>query len=463
MANTANYPDGRQIYADSLTRDEFLAFKQKVKKEKIVLSGNFCNHTLLLRRASSRARQHFAHYPSEASCVYNSAGESDAHLGLKIAIKNEAVRQGYKAFVEKRLNENAISDVSILGEKHIVVEVQLASQTDEKYVARTEHRNAAKTSTVWLTTGAENLSIKGVDAYLIKNLSGFKKVKIDNKIEQIRFDNVEELVFSVGFRTHVIAYGKESLEEKELDIVAFVKDIMSSNPRYITLKEQLDMKENRRTQRILSRSGRVTNNQSGSLPVGDFTNVPSVLEYLPESLGSDRIARSIETGEKVRYINTLDRDYGFLEGQTSPVFKSLLIPAYNNQKDEEIVASGIPDINSENSGALKETIFILPQSDVVGELAFSSNQNCSCVKHKPVTDYSNMHPLDSKIYKKTEDALIAAYGEKWCHRDDPNPFRRLVRDDLGKHREIGEMVKYGHFIEVELIPSLEDSNAISMR
>jgi hypothetical protein len=34
---------------------------------------------------------------------------------------------------------------------------------------------------------------------------------------------------------------------------------------------------------------------------------------------------------------------------------------------------------------------------------------------------------------------------------------------LGKHREIGEMVKYGHFIEVELIPSPEDSNAISMR
>jgi hypothetical protein len=145
------------------------------------------------------------------------------------------------------------------------------------------------------------------------------------------------------------------------------------------------------------------------------------------------------------------------------VFKSLLIPAYNNQEEEEIIASGIPDINSENDAALRETIFILPQVNVVGELAFSSNQNCSCIVPKPFTDYPNMHPMDAKIYKKTEDALIAAYGENWCHRDDLNPFRRLVRDDLGKHREIGEMVKYGYFIEVELIPSLEDSNAILIR
>lgn len=74
---------------------------------------------------------------------------------------------------------------------------------------------------------------------------------------------------------------------------------------------------------------------------------------------------------------------------------------------------------------------------------FYANLNCTCKKFTPETNYDDLMVEEKDILVAAEKVLSETVGEQWCHRDDNNPMMRLTVDEIGVHRTVEEMLKYG--------------------
>lgn len=153
---------GEPLDADLLTVEEFEQSRVELFKYGTIQAA-VCGHKVHHVSGSHRNRQHFSHYPHNASCPFNYKGESLLHIGLKAAVAQVAVDLGFDVLVEQRLNSKAVADVLITdGENHVVIEPQLSRQARNKYVQRTDYRTISGTKTFWLTPYIPHFAYEGV-------------------------------------------------------------------------------------------------------------------------------------------------------------------------------------------------------------------------------------------------------------------------------------------------------------
>ena len=435
MANTAVLANDTIVDAENMTDEEFLQLQIKVHKDKTELTGIFCGHTLFPRRGNSWKVNHFVHYSNGADCQYENKGESDQHKALKFVIQETAVRLGFDAKVENRLNSKAISDVSIISEsKHLVVEVQLASQTHASYVIRDEHRKNANTETVWLTTDERNLNIYDVNTILMRNVDSRKYlVNADGTTTIISPSNLEEFKTNILANTRLVMYTSDSEAEVELNVEQLVKTLMSPENQYVCKNVIFDRKLKKaqaaEAERLREASNR--NKIHSKLYRDSISGEPTnLLELIAAARNKTEIPVKVvpEIGKSFKYV---------------PV-------KYRDRVTERYTTESLKDTDN----------LLLRPTPEGSTLLTWANPNCTCAKTSPEPNYQNLTKEDYNTVCKAVEALKKVHGDNWCHREDKDIFNCIVTDTDGVHKPLQDLLMLGYFDVVEDIRNPDNNPAV---
>lgn len=143
------YLGDRRVDADAMTPTSWVALKADPAREQLVLPQ--CG-VRAVAKTSRRGRQFFAHH-RESSCALPHSAESEAHRVLKSALAARInATAGWRAVIEYTEDRSWITDVMALSRhgQRIAFEVQLSTQTEEGYAARTQRYFDAGVGPVWV-------------------------------------------------------------------------------------------------------------------------------------------------------------------------------------------------------------------------------------------------------------------------------------------------------------------------
>lgn len=217
--------DNKLIDSQRYTNERWLALHVEAQTKQIELSSPICHHPVYMVRETNKARKHFAHYPSEASCEYATSEESIEHYLLKHIIANIAKSLGHKAKVEKSLGKEVRNDVSIWAHhKHYAIEVQLSNQTHASYVVRTNRRSNKNIETIWLTTAKENLVIPDITAYYMTGI-------YSNKYGMHSEASLTETEYSIALKNSVKVevYLPDTDSDETISLEDFLRKVLETN------------------------------------------------------------------------------------------------------------------------------------------------------------------------------------------------------------------------------------------
>lgn len=143
------YLEDRRVDAEAMPAGAWAALKTDPRREQLVLPE--CG-ARAVAKTSRRGRQFFAHH-ADSGCGMPHSFESEAHRALKsvIAARINAA-PGWQAIIEYTEDRSWITDVMAISRAgaRIAFEVQLSSQTEEVYAARTQRYFDAGVHTVWV-------------------------------------------------------------------------------------------------------------------------------------------------------------------------------------------------------------------------------------------------------------------------------------------------------------------------
>lgn len=143
------YLEGLRVDAEAMPAGAWASLKTDPRREQLVLPE--CG-ARAVAKTSRRGRQFFAHH-AESGCAMPHSFESEAHRSLKSVI---AARingtPGWQAVIEYTEDRSWITDVMAFSRSgaRIAFEVQLSTQTEEAYAARTQRYFDAGVHTVWM-------------------------------------------------------------------------------------------------------------------------------------------------------------------------------------------------------------------------------------------------------------------------------------------------------------------------
>ena len=420
MANTALLANDVIVDAESMTDADFLQLQVRIRKDKLKLTGIFCGHSLFPRRGNERKVNHFVHHSNGVDCKYETKGESDQHKALKLVIQEVATGLGFEAKVENILSDKAISDVSIINDfKHLVIEVQLASQTHASYSLRNEHRKNAGTESVWLTTEERNLNIANVDTILIKNLDSNKYVADEDGITVvIGPSNLDEFKKNVSSNTRFVMHDSSTEIEVELNVEELVQVLMSPNMPYVYKRTILDRK--------LKKSQAVESNRRKEAL--DRNKIHSKL-YNESITGNPTNLLELIAAARNNKMNPVKA-----KPQDEDVFKYVPVK-YRDRITEKYTTESLKEHE-------RLLVRLIAEGSVISTWA---NPNCTCIKTSPKPNYQNLAREDYITVSKAIEALKMLHGEKWCHREDQNIFGCIVTDADGVHKTLQDFLMFGYF------------------
>jgi len=153
---------GERLDAPFISSDDWKRLKASPDKKELVCRDPDCRSTMIPKTFSRTGTQFFAHKANSASenCAFG-AGESVKHLQLKTVVAEAIGRSDWTPQIEHIIEQEgrhpkAIVDVlaippSCLDRNPVAFEIQLSSQSEERYEERTNRYVAANFETCWFT------------------------------------------------------------------------------------------------------------------------------------------------------------------------------------------------------------------------------------------------------------------------------------------------------------------------
>ena len=153
---------GERLDAPLMPSNDWKQLKASAEKKELVCRAPDCRSTMIPKTVSRTGTQFFAHKANSASenCAFG-AGESVKHLQLKTVVAEAVGRSDWTPQIEHIIKREgrhpkAIVDVlaippNCLNRNPVAFEIQLSSQSEERYEERTNRYAAASFETCWFT------------------------------------------------------------------------------------------------------------------------------------------------------------------------------------------------------------------------------------------------------------------------------------------------------------------------